>query len=183
MLALKALSLLLLHKYENQETSTKKGRKHWVWPWPGNRQLFGCYSLLQETKRDTKAFRDFIRMEESQFEYLVEALTPIILKEDRNMTECIIPHEMVLLSITLARGETFWSLESQFRIGKKTIFCIDVCQAIFEILELRYVNMPRNTRKWFEISDKFYRRWEFLNGVGATDGKHIVMEQLFNSCS
>lgn len=107
-MALKALSLLLLHKYENQETSTKKGRKHWVWPWPGNRQLFGCYSLLQETKRDTKAFRDFIRMEESQFEYLVEALTPIILKEDRNMTECIIPHEMVLLSITLfSKGRDF----------------------------------------------------------------------------
>ena len=81
MLALKALSLLLLHKYENQETSTKKGRKYWVWAWLGNRQLFGCYdSLLQEIKRDTKAFRDFIRMEESQFESLVEALTPIILK-------------------------------------------------------------------------------------------------------
>ena len=83
----------------------------------------------------------------------------------------------------LARGETFWSLESQFRIGKKTIFCIDACQAIFEILELRYVNMPRNTRKWLEISEKFYRRWEFLNGVSDTDGKHIVMEQLFNSGS
>ena len=47
-------------------------------------------------------------MEESQFEYLVEALTPIILKEDRNMTECIIPHEMVLLRITsFSKGRDF----------------------------------------------------------------------------
>ena len=83
MLALKALSLLLLDEDENQETSSKKARKHFVRLWLGNRQLFGCYySLFQEMKRDTKAFKEFIRMEESQFEYLVEALIPLTLKED-----------------------------------------------------------------------------------------------------
>ena len=34
-----------------------------------------------------KAFKEFIRVQESQYEYLVEelALTPMILKEDTNM--------------------------------------------------------------------------------------------------
>ena len=46
-------------------------------------------------------------MEESQFEYLVEALTPVILKEDTNMRECIKAHEMVCLALRyLASGET-----------------------------------------------------------------------------
>ena len=100
MLAVKALTLLLLDEDENQEISSKKTRKHWIRPWLENRQLFGCYySLFQELKRDTKAFKEFIRMEESQFEFLVETLTPMILKEDTNMRECIKPHEMVCLAL------------------------------------------------------------------------------------
>ena len=102
MLDVKALTLtlLLLDEDENQEISSKKTRKHWIRPWLENRQLFGCYySLFQELKRDTKAFKEFIRMEESQFEFLVETLTPMILKEDTNMRECIKPHEMVCLAL------------------------------------------------------------------------------------
>ena len=93
-MALKAL--LHLGVDENQETSSKRAPKHWVWPWLGNKQRFGCYySLYQEIKRDTKAFKGFIEIDESQFQCLVEALTPMILKEDINMRECIKPHEML----------------------------------------------------------------------------------------
>ena len=76
-------------------------------------------------------------MEESQFGNLVEALTPIILKEDKNMREYIKPHQMVCLALRyLAIGETFRWLEFQFYIGKKTLIriTIDVCRTIFEIL-------------------------------------------------
>ena len=65
MLAAKALTLLLLDEDEIQETSSQT-RKHWIRPSLNNRLLFGCYySLFQELKRDTKAFKEFIRMEES----------------------------------------------------------------------------------------------------------------------
>ena len=103
-------------------------------------------------------------MEESQFECLVEALTPMILKEGINMSECIKPHELVCLALRyLASGDTFRTLEFQFRIGKKTVsrIVIDICRATFEILGPRYVNTPRNTRKWLEIAQKFYQRWDF----------------------
>ena len=67
MLAVKALTLFFLREEENQETSSKKAQKHWVRPWLENRQLFRYYySLFQEIKRDKKAFKEFIRMEESQ---------------------------------------------------------------------------------------------------------------------
>ena len=90
-------------------------------------------------------------MKESKFEYLVEALNPVILKEDTNIIECIKPHEMVCLALRyLASGETFRLLEFKFCLRKKTIpyVAIDVCRAIFENLGPRYVNTPRNTRKW-----------------------------------
>ena len=103
------------------------------------------------------------------------------------MRECIKLHEMVCLALRyLAMGETFRLLELQFYIGKKTIsrIVIDVCRAIFVILGPYYViNMPRNTRKWLEIAEKFYQQSEFSNGIGAIDGKHIVIEQPFNLSS
>ena len=73
MSALKALALLLLDEDENQETSSKKAQKRWVRPLLKDKQLFVFYySLFQEIKLDKKASKEFIRMEESQFEYLVE---------------------------------------------------------------------------------------------------------------
>ena len=58
MLAVKALMLLLLDEDENQETSSKKTKKHLIRM--ENTQLFGCYySLFQELKRDTIAFKEF----------------------------------------------------------------------------------------------------------------------------
>ena len=79
--AVKALTSLLLDEDENQETSSKKTRKHWIRPWLENRQLFGCYySLFQELKRYMKAFKEFIRMEESQFEFLMETLVVFKIK-------------------------------------------------------------------------------------------------------
>ena len=56
-------------------------------------------------------------MEESQFEYLVEALTPMILKENTNIIKS---HEMVCLVLRyLVSGETFQSDEFQFASEKR----------------------------------------------------------------
>ena len=54
--------------------------------------------IIQEIKRDMKAFKEFVRMQESQLEYLVEGLTLMILKEDTNMRERLKPYEMVCLT-------------------------------------------------------------------------------------
>ena len=81
MLAVKAFTLLLLDEDVNQETSTEKTRKHWISPWLEKRQLFGCYySLFQELKCYMEAFKEYIRMEESQFEFLVETLVVFKIK-------------------------------------------------------------------------------------------------------
>jgi hypothetical protein len=180
-----ALALVLLDEDEIQ--NQKEEREYWVRPWLDNRKQFGTYhSLFQELKKDEKAFKEFIRMDESQFEFLVERLTQKIIKEDTTMRQCIKPHEMVCLTLRyLASGESFRSLEFQFRIGRKTVSKIvyDVCRAIFETLGPDHLNTPRSKEKWLEISQKFEERWNFPNGLGAIDGKHIVMEQPFNSGS
>ena len=79
-----------------------------------------------------------------------------------------------LAILYLESREIFQSLKFQFRIGKKTMsrIAIDVCRVIFEILEPSYISTSRNTTKWFEITEKFYQRWDFPKSIGAINGKH-----------
>lgn len=181
----KALALLLLDEDENDDEKTE--RQYWVRPWVAKRAEFGLYhSLFSELQEDEKAFKEFLRMDVSQFELLVGKLAAKLTKEDTIMRPCIKPHEMVYVALCyLASGESFRSMQFQFRIGRKTIseIVIDVCTAIIEILGPDHLNTPRSKVKWLEISMKFEERWNFPNGIGAVDGKHIVMEQPINSGS
>ena len=149
--------------------------------------MYGTFhSLFQELRRDGKSFKEFLRMDESQFEYLVEKISAKLTREVTVMRQCIKPHEMVCVALRyLASGESLRSLEFQFRIGRKTIseIVIDNCRAVIEILGPDHLNTPRSKARWLEIADKFEERWNFPNGLGAVDWKHIVIEQPVKSGS
>ena len=71
------------------------------------------------------------------------------------MRPCIKTHEMVCVALRyLTSGESFRSLQFQFRIGRKTIS---------EELGPDHLNTPRSKEKWVEISNKFEERWNFPN--------------------
>ena len=141
------LALLLLDEKEKNKIGTKD-RKCWIRPSFTNRELFGRYHpIFQELKKDEKALKEFLRVDESQFEFLVEKLSCSIAKEDTQMRECIRPREIVCLTLRyLASSESVRSLEFQFRIERKTIsrIIIEVCKTIFAILE---PDFPKTTRK------------------------------------
>jgi len=77
------------------------------------------------------------------------------------------------------------SLEYQFRISRKAISYIiqEVCTAIVETLRKENFNTPNSKEKWMEIAKKFHQHWNFPNGLGGVDGKHIVLQQPTNSGS
>ena len=80
----------------------------------------------------------------------------------------------------LATGESYASLQYQFRTSKSTIslFIPEVCEAIYEILKERYLSFPTSEEEWLKISDDIYKHWQFPNSIGCMDGKHIA---IFNS--
>ena len=135
---------------------------------------------------DSIECRGYIRVDGTQFNYLLEHLSPIPQKEDTNMRKCIDPAERICLTLRyLATGESFHSVEYQFRISRKAISYIvmEVRYAISKIIGASYLTTPKNKDDWLEISQKFYERWNFPNGIGALDGKHIVIQQPENSGS
>ena len=65
----------------------------------------------------------------------------------------------------LASGESFKSLEYQFRISKKAISYIvqEVSLAIIKTLGKEYLKTPNTTEEWINMAEKFYYRWNFPN--------------------
>ena len=135
-------------------------------------------TLTQQHSQDLK---DYIRLDKSHFDHLVDKLSTRLLKDDTQMRESIKPDEMCYLTLHyLASGETFRSLAFQFRVGRITVVRIinEVTMVIIEELGPEFLRTPKSTEEWLEISRKFEERWNFPNGLSAVDGKHIVMQQL-----
>ena len=96
------------------------------------------------------------------------------------MRECIKPEEMCCVALRyFASGESFRSLEYQFRISRKAISYIveQVTAAIVKILGEMYSKTPNTTSEWVKISRKFKEHWNVSNGLGGVDGKHILSQQ------
>ena len=64
-----------------------------------------------------------------------------------------------------------WNVNSQL-ISYISYITDEVTKATIEILKT-----PTTTKEWEEISIKFMQRWNFPNGIGEIDGKHIVKQR------
>ena len=174
------LALLLLEEEEENDEKEEIERKYWVQPCLAKREQLGAYhTIFQEIRKDPRRCRDYIRMNNEQFLFLVELMAEDLQKHDTMMRKCISPEELTCLALRyLATGETFRSLEFQFRISR-----VRISQAVIEVSEAitnklsNYLKTSKSEVEWLEISRKFNQRWNFPNGIGAIDGKHIVMQQ------
>ena len=75
----------------------------------------------------------------------------------------------------LATGESYASLEFQYRISRSILSIIipSVCQAIYQVLSKDYLKCPSTEEEWLTIARQFEERWNLPNCIGAGDGKHI----------
>ena len=119
-------------------------------------------------------------MDRLHFDYLVERFYPYLVKKDTVMRESIKPAEQCCIFLRyVASGESYRSLEYQFRVSRRSIYRIipTVAKAIIDELQHQYLKTPNTVDEWLIISEKFYQRWNFPNMIGAVDGKQIVLEQ------
>ena len=90
----------------------------------------------------------------------------------------IAPDEkLVVILRFFATGESYESLQYQFRIHRTTIgrFVPLVFKVIYCCLKEKYLKMPRTEEEWKSVADKTFDCWQFSNAVGAMDGKHISL--------
>ena len=182
--AIAFIALLLDDDSEQENVPSRKKRLIWVKPWLRKRVEQGTFNnLFQELLvGDSTSFRDYIRMDRLHFYYLVERLYPYLVKEDKVMRESIKPAEQCCIFLRyVASGESYRSLEYQFRVSRRSISrrIPTVAKAIIDELQHQYLKTPNTVDEWLIISEKFYQRWNFPNMIGAVDGKQIVLEHKY----
>ena len=98
--------ILALTLRRRRMKSSKVQRKHKVWakPWLRNHELF---QLLKELELiDTSSYRNFLRMDSTSFEYLLQKVAPMITYKDTNFRDAIPAGERLAVTLRfLATGQ------------------------------------------------------------------------------
>ncbi|KAI8432775.1 hypothetical protein MSG28_013734 [Choristoneura fumiferana] len=145
---------------------------------------FNIYQELQV--EDRFGLKNFFRCSESDFEELLLLILPDIQKKTTWRND-VIPPDMRLGATLryLATGDSYTSLMYQLRISKQQLSELvpEVCMALYKSLKNLYLKMPSTEAEWRRISAGFNSRWNFPHGIGALDGKHVIMEAPANTGS
>lgn len=147
-----ASSYLLIQDEINESKTVarkRKARQVWVREWTKKRQTDGVYVKLLRELRDgdpgeQRLFREFIRMSNVDFEYILELVKPLIEKTDTKFRDSISAGERLALTLHfLATGNSYASLQYLFRIPQPTISIIipEVLDAIWTVLKDEYVRV------------------------------------------
>ena len=153
----------------------RKPQSPWVLPWILQREERGCYrTLLDELiTTDIPGYRNFTRMEPVFFYLIEERITPHLRKSITNFRK---PLEVRLkLAVTLrhlSTGESYISLQYQWRVGRMTI-----CKAILKEFQQEYLVCPTDPEDWKKIEERVRNRWNVPHAVGALGGKHIAIKK------
>lgn len=139
----------LLHELNAIISSSKRAqRRWWVKQWVSRRTNLGASStLLREwAEENPKVYRNHLRMNEEQFAYLLEKVTPFIRKKDTWFREALSPKIKLQMTLRyLATGDNIGTLSALYRIPRSTFsrFLPEVCKAIYNSLA-DFIMVSRN---------------------------------------
>ncbi|XP_068224325.1 putative nuclease HARBI1 [Palaemon carinicauda] len=138
-------------------------------------------TILRELKHGHEAdFINYMRMDPNTFYKILSKVEPYIMKEDTNMRQSISTEARLHATLLfLSTGCSYRSLQYSTRISKLSLSAIipETCKQIYEVLREDYLKTPSTPEEWKNVSNDFWRMWNFPNCLGAIDGKHIVIRQ------
>ena len=120
------------------------------------RDRLGVFAhLVQEIRLYPEKHLEYFRMSKDSYDRLLSLIQERITKQDTIMRQAI-PRDL-RLALTLhylASGEDFGNLSKHWRVGKSTVaeIVVEVCEAIWGMLEPTYMKQPTSIADWQEIS-------------------------------
>ncbi|XP_047035358.1 uncharacterized protein LOC124641345 [Helicoverpa zea] len=118
-------------------------------------------------------FDHFVRMSSTDFEYILQKISPIIAKKDTYWREAIPPKIRLALTLRfLATGDSYRTLHNHFKISSTLISRIipEVCSALNQVLK-DMIKIPTSPEEWLTKTEGF----SFPHCLGGIDGKHITL--------
>lgn len=149
--AVACVSFIILYNLFKKKRKTRKQRRWW------STQLYLKRSRLSNvnnicllndllTDKESGQFRNFVRMSEDDFIFLLNAIKGKISRNDTTFRKAIPAEERLAVTLRfLATGDSFTSLQYQFKISKQLISEIvpEVCRAIIDCL-ISYIKVSKN---------------------------------------
>lgn len=139
-------SLVQLH----QLTKEKKGnRRKWSRKWLLKRNQYSHINLLKELRVesiDNNDWRNYLRMDATAYNRLLELVTPYIRKDDTCMRKAISPHERLSATLRfLATGRSYKDLEFTTIVSKSSLSRLipETCNAIYQVLKKDYLKVSK----------------------------------------
>lgn len=149
--------------------------------------MLGQYdTLFQELDRECQGdYMNFIRLDRNVFHEVLQRVAPRIAMNDRYRQPLDPGMKLVITLRHLATGDSYRSLEYNFRVSVSAIckFVPKVCKAIYDEYKHEMFAVPQNQDQWRDVANQFGRRWNFHHCLGAIDGKHVRIKKPKNSGS
>lgn len=119
----------------------KKNRDRWCKDWYLQRSILPSDNdLLNELHdgREINDYRNYLRMDENEFQILLKKVTPFIEKKDTVLREAISPRVRLIATLRfLATGRSFEDLKFSMRVSPQALgkIIIETCVAIRKSLQ------------------------------------------------
>ena len=133
-----------------------------------------CDRMYPELRSNPGQFKEYCRMLPPTFDYVVEAIKPVVERATTNFRKPISVEERLMVTLRyLATGIQFRQLAFSFRISRSSISQIvkEVCKAIWTALVVKHMPEP-SEENFRSIAQGFWDRWQFPNCIGCIDGTH-----------
>ncbi|CAI6365943.1 unnamed protein product [Macrosiphum euphorbiae] len=120
-------------------------RSIWMKSWLSDKTKFGHLPLISELRNNNpEDFKNYLRIDGTTFDFLLDLIGPLIQKEDTIMRESIPPEQRLLATLTfLATGMSYQRLKFSTAISASSLCEIipETCDAIFKVLKKDYLTV------------------------------------------
>lgn len=140
--------------------------------WIEKRAIYSHVNLIKEFMNEPNDFRNYLRMDETTYRYLLELIRPSIKRDDTVMKRSITPHERLSATLRfLATGRTYEDLKFSTCISKSALSNIipETCDVIYTVLKQDYLKVSKMYINFILYYYKFLdNRYIFWGGLRFT---------------
>lgn len=132
-------AVLIIKKKKLMKNNRKWSRQLFL-----KRNYFSHANLISELRSEPDEFRNYLRMDESTYKYLLNLVTPKISKADSVMRQAISPHDRLSATLRfLATGRSYGDLKFSTCISKPALSAIipETCDAIYSALKSTFLKV------------------------------------------
>ncbi|KAG5869550.1 hypothetical protein JTB14_037167 [Gonioctena quinquepunctata] len=174
------IAIVITECLKRKQKRNRRRRRVWTKDWLKKRHQYTHESLLSDLRfGEPDDFRNFLRLDGTSYDELLEMVTPIIQKTNTNMRDAISPSQRLSITLRyLATGNTFEDLKFTSAISPQSISMIvmETCTALTHCLK-EYIQIPKTEDEWKSVANDFYNTLNFPNCRGAVVGKYVAIKK------